>query len=73
MIAIIHSMLGKSHSIQRARKSQMSESTCNVRIVTREQKLICVINVQPNDTVEEVKSKIIVCEHLLNLNGRNNH
>lgn len=64
MIAIIYSMLGKSHSIQRVRENQMSESTCNVRIVTREQKLICVINVQRNDTVEEVKNKIIVSEYM---------
>ena len=38
----------------------MSNSTCDVRIKTREQKLICSISVNLDDTVEVIKSKIIV-------------
>lgn len=39
---------------------KMSNSTCDVRIKTREQKLICSISVNLDDTVEVIKSKIIV-------------
>ena len=38
----------------------MSESACSVKIYTKEKKIMCLITVSVNDTVLDIKEKIIV-------------